>query len=142
MIAVFVQERLKDEYRGDLVDYVLVILAGLAGLVEDLVGLASGEPFIPEMDWEPGERAQLGGKLLRFRGARAGFAGEMERVADDDGGDGETAREAGDGTKVVAAVAVDFEREDRLGGEAEFIGDGDTDAFDAYIEAEVARRGW
>lgn len=69
----------------------------------------------------------------------------MQGVADDDGDDGEAAGEASEGAEVVAggafAAAFAFERKDGLGGEAEFVGDGDADAGVADIEGEIAGDG-
>jgi hypothetical protein len=38
---------LQDEGGGDLVDDAAVLLAGLPGFVEDLVGFAGGEALVP-----------------------------------------------------------------------------------------------
>jgi hypothetical protein len=65
----------------------------------------------------------------------------MERVADDDSGDIETAGQAGDGAEIVARVAVHLKGEYRLGSEAEFVRDGNTDALGAHVESEKARGG-
>jgi hypothetical protein len=65
----------------------------------------------------------------------------MEGIADHDCGHGEAAAETGDGAKVFARVAAALQREDGLGGEAEFVADGNTDAFAADIEAEIAGMG-
>ena len=77
--------------------------------------------------------------MLHFGRAWAGFAGEVEGIADNYGGDGVAAGQTGEGTEIVAAVAVHFEREDRLSGQAELVGDSDADAFGADVEAEIAR---
>jgi hypothetical protein len=41
-----------------------MVLAGVAGFVEDLVSLAGGEALIPEMNGEAGEFSQVGGEGL------------------------------------------------------------------------------
>ena len=110
----------------------------MAGFVEDLVGFAAGEPLVPQVDGEAGEFAEFGGELLRFESPGARLAGEVQRVADDDAGDGEAAGETREGAQVVAAIAVDFEGENGPGGEAKFIGDGDANAFGANVEGEIA----
>jgi hypothetical protein len=129
---------LENEHGGHLVDDVFVVLAGAAGFIEELMGFAGGEALVPGVDRQASERAEFGGELLHFLGARAGFAGEMEGVADDNGGDREAAGEAGYRAEIVASVAVDFEGEDGLGGEAEFVGDGHANALGADVETEVA----
>lgn len=139
---MLLQEGLEDEGGSDLVDDLLVLLAGVAGFVEDLVGFAGGEALVPEVDGQAGELAEFGGKLLDFGGAGAGFAGEMQGVADYDAGDGEAAGEAGDGAQVFAGVAARFEGHDGLGGEAERIRDGDADAFCSDVEGEIAGFGF
>jgi hypothetical protein len=134
------KEGLEDQGGSDLVDYFFVLLAGAVGLVEDFVGFAGGEALVPEVNGEARELGQIGGPFFGLAGAGAFFAGEMDGVADDDGGDGVAAGEAGDGAEVVAAVAMGFEGEDGLGGDAEFVGDGYSDAPGANVEGEVA--GW
>lgn len=140
--GALVQKGLQDEGGGDLVDEVFVLLAGVTGLVENLVGFAGGEALIPEVDGQTGERAQLGGELLHLGGAGADFAGEMQGVADHDARHGEAAGEAGDGTQIVAAVAAYFKGHHRLRGEAQLVGDGDADAFCSDVEGEIAGFGF
>jgi len=117
-----VEEGLEDEGGGDLVDDLAVGLAGVAGLVEDLVGFAGGEALVPEVDGEAGEGGELGGEGLGFGGLGAGVAGEVGGVADDDGDDVVAARQAGDGAEVFAGDAgggaAPFESQHRLGGQA------------------------
>lgn len=136
----FIQERLQDEHGGDLVDCILVFLAGAAGFIQDLVGLAGGEALVPHVNGKTREFAEFGGELPHFFGARAHVPGQMQWVADHDGGDRKTAGQAGNGAEIIAAVAVNFESEDGLGCEAKFVGDGNADAFGADIEAEIAGR--
>jgi hypothetical protein len=139
-----VEEGLKDEGCGDLIDEAAVVLAGVAGFVEDLVGFAGGEALVPEVDGEAGELAEFGGKGLIEGGLLAFVAGEVDGIADDDGGDGEAAGEAGERAEVftgdAAAGALALEGEDGLGGEAELVGDCDADAAVADVEGEKA--GW
>ena len=119
-----------------------MLLAGVSGFVEDLVGFAGGEAFVPEVDGQAGELAELGGEGLGFGGAGAWFAGKMEGVADNDARDRVAAGEAGDGAEVFAGVAAAEEGEDGLGGEAKLVRDGDADAAGADVEGEkTGRRG-
>jgi hypothetical protein len=138
LVALFVEEGLKDQRGGDLIDQGFVLFAGVAGLVEDVVSLAGGQALVPQMNGQAGEGSELGGKGLSFSSARAFVAGQVQRVADDDAGDRESAGEARDGSENVARSAAGFERHDGLGGEAEFVGDSDADAFGADVEGEIA----
>ena len=124
---------MQDQDRGHLIDDFLVFLAGVARFVEELMGFARGEALVPEVDAKTSELAQFGGELLRFDGARARFARKLERVAYHDAGNGVAAGKPGDGTQVVAAVAMNFEGENGLGGEAELVGNGNADALCADI---------
>jgi len=118
-------------------------LACVAGLVENLVSFARGEALVPQVDGQPGERAKLGGEGLRFGGLGAEFSGEMDGVANNDAYDAKAAAEAGNRTEVVSGNArrwaATLQGQDRLGGEAEFVGDGDADAAVADVEAEIAK---
>lgn len=138
LVRVRIEERLEDERGGDLVDHLLMLLAGVAGLVKDLVGFAAGEALVPEVDGEAGKGAEFGGKGLDFGCAGAVLAGEMQRVADDDGGNRVPAGKPADGTEIVAGVAAGLEGHDGLGRQAEFIRHSDADALGADVEAEVA----
>lgn len=135
-----VEEGLEDEGGGDLVYDSAVLLAAMAGFIEDLVGCPGGESLVVEVDGEGGEGAKFGSEGLGFGGLGTGRAGEVDGVADDDGGDGEAAGEPGEGAEVVAGIAMTLKSEDRLGGEAEFVRDGDADAAVTDIEGEVS--GW
>ncbi len=52
-----------------------MFLTGVAGFIEDLVGLARGETLVPEVDGKAGEFAEFGGEPLHFLGARAHIPG-------------------------------------------------------------------
>ena len=96
-----IQKRLQNQGSGNLVYYPAVLLAGMAGFIEDPVRFLGGEALIPQMDRQAGELAQLRGKGLGAGGLRADFAGEMERVANDDAPDGKTASQASQGAEIV-----------------------------------------
>jgi len=51
-----------------------VLLAGVACLIKDLMGLARGQPLIPQVNGQPGQFAQFGGKGLGLGGLRAYIA--------------------------------------------------------------------
>lgn|GEM_PF-4362859 len=117
-----------------------MVLAGVACFVEDLMGFVRGKALIPEVNGQAGQLAKLGGEGLSFDGLGAEFAGEMHGVADNNGHDSKAPGKTGDGAQILAWVAVALERENRLGGEAEFVRDSNANAAIANIEGEVAGR--
>ena len=74
-VAVVVEEGLQDQCGGDLVDDLLVILAGTTSFVENLVRLATGEALVPQMDGEPCEFAEFRCELPGLESARAVVSG-------------------------------------------------------------------
>ena len=72
--TLLVEKRLQNERGGDLVDHAAVLLAGVAGFIQNLVGFAGGQTLVPQVDGQAGQFAELGGKGLGFGGLRAGFA--------------------------------------------------------------------
>ena len=124
-----------------MIDYSVVILAGMAGLVEDLMGFAGGEAFVPEMEGQAGEGGEFSGEGLGFGGLTALVAGEMDGIADDDGCNGEAPAETGQRAQVFAVVVTALDGEHGLRREAELIGDGDADAAVADVEAEITMLG-
>ena len=79
-----VEEGLQNEGGGNLVDDVVVLLAGVAGFVKNLVGRFGGEAFIPHVNGQAAEIAELCGKVPGAGGAGTFFAGEVKGIADDD----------------------------------------------------------
>jgi hypothetical protein len=136
--CILVQEGLQNQGGGYLVDDFAMVLAGVSGLVENLVGIAGGEPLIPHMDGESGKSPQVGGKSLGLERPRAHVAGEVERIADHDSHYAETAAETGQGAEVFARVVTPLQGEDRLRGQPELVGDGHADALGADVETEIA----
>jgi hypothetical protein len=110
-----VEKRLKDKGGGDLINNPTVLLAGVTGLIQDLVGFVRSQSLVPQVDGQAGELAQLGCEGLRFCGLRASFAGKADRVAHDDRRNLEFTREPAEGTEILAWIAFSFERKDRLG---------------------------
>ena len=139
------EEALEEEGGGDLVDDGGAVDAGgvaggpggVAGVVEEGVGIVGGEAFVEEVEGEVG--VGLAGEVFEglgegegFDGLWAGGAVGVERVADEDGFDFVLADEAGDGFEVGAEVGA-VEGEEGLRGETEGVGDGDADAAVADI---------
>ena len=105
------------------------------------MGVAGGQALVEKMMGEGGVLGLEGpGEGLGFCGLRAGRAVGMEGVADDESRDVVLADEAGDGFEVGAECGA-VEGEERLGGEAERVGDGETDAAVTDVEREDARGG-
>jgi hypothetical protein len=101
------------------------------------VGVVGGEALVEEMVSEVGVGvAESLGEGLGFGGLRAGGAVCVEGMADEDNFDVVLADEAGDGFEVGAEVGFGggaVEGEERLGGEAEGVGDGEADALVADV---------
>ena len=105
------------------------------------MGLGGGEALVPEMDGEGwvirrfrNEGLQLVDKAMDALGLAAGVSGEVQWVADDDAGAAMAAGEAEDGALVAAGLGA-LEGEQRLG-DAQGIGERDTDAAGTDVEAE------
>ena len=105
---------MEDQSGGDLVYEAAMGLTGVACLVEDLVGFMRGEAFVPEVDGELCEFAQLGGEGMSFRCLRGGLSVEAERIADDDPGNVIAAAEASEGAEVFAEIAAALQGQHRL----------------------------
>ena len=140
------KEAFEEECGGDLVDDVFAVEAGgmaggtggVAGEIEEGVGVVGGETLVEKMVGEGGvSLLQSLGEGLGFGGLGAGGAVGVERVADEEDFDVVLADEAGDGFEVGAEGGA-VEGEERLGGESEGVGDGETDAAVAYVERESA----
>ncbi len=132
------EKALQDENGGDLIDEVAMILAGFTHGVEMAVGLAGGQALIGEVDWEAKGGADFLGEGLGLQGLRADLPGHMEGIAHDDFRDLVLAEDAADGFEIGVEGAA-MKGEEGLDGEAEWIGDGEPDAFAADIEGEDAR---
>jgi hypothetical protein len=130
---------LQNQRGGNLVDYAAMLLAGVAGFVENLVGLASGQPLVPQVNGQAGQSAQFGGKGLGFGGLGTHVAGKMHGIAHYYAHDGEAAAEARQRAQVVALVVVALQRQNGLRGQAQLVRDSYANAALADIEAEIAR---
>jgi len=86
------------------------------------------------MDWKRELVAQELGKGLGFGSLRALIAGHVEGIAYDDSYTVMFAQETSERFQVLLAIGAD-KREDRLGGESERVGDSDSDAAVADVEA-------
>jgi len=140
-ILSVVEKRLQNQGCGNLVDDAPMLLAFVAGLVENLVGLVGGEPLVPKVDWQTGERTEFGREGLRLLRLGAGRTIELERVADDNRRHSVFARQPRHRTEIVARAALALEGQDWLCGQAKLVRDGNADAPVADVESEVARWG-
>jgi hypothetical protein len=132
------KKRLQNQRGGDLIDDAVMLLAGMTCFVENLVGLVGGQALIPEVDGKAGQLTEGGGEGLSLDGLRADFAAQMDRVADDDSGDFETATETSERAQIVSRIAFAFQREHRLRGQAQCIRNRNPDAPVADVESEIA----
>ena len=80
--------------------------------------------------------AERVGEGSGFGGLGAYVAGEVERIAEDDGGAAEFAEQAAERFQVLLCVFA-HQSEHGLRGQAQLVGDGDADAAGAEIEAQA-----
>ncbi len=116
-----------------------MLLAGVAGLVQDLVRLLCGQPLIPQMNRQARQLAQFRRKGLGLGSLRAWLAGKMQRIAHYNTHDPKAPRQPCQRAQIFALVVPSDKRQDRLRGQPQLIGDGNADAAIADIEAQIAR---
>jgi len=75
---------LQNQHRGHAVYGFAALLDGKIGVAQDAVGLARGEPFVPEMHGQAESHAQILGEMLHFFRLSSLISAEAERVADHD----------------------------------------------------------
>jgi hypothetical protein len=147
-----VEPALQDEGGGELIDFAAGSLARVvAGSFEGGVRLGGREALVPEMNGEAGavcargvfallagglgkERLEFIDKAMDALGLAAAISGEVQRIANDNAGAVVTACEPEDGALIAAGLGA-LDGEQRLRN-AEGIGERDTDAAGADIEAE------
>lgn len=139
-----IEPRLQDEHRSHPVDDPLAaprlsIVCRVSRVVEVPMRLRRRQPLVPKMHDDRELRPQFFGEGLRLGRLRTLVARHIQRVADDRLGNMMLAKDAGDGLHLRAPVRA-MEREERLRGEAEWIGERNADAPVADIEAGDARR--
>jgi hypothetical protein len=143
LVPAVIQKRLQHERGSHLVHYPAVFLPWVARLIEDLVGFVGGQPFVPKMNRQTGQRAQLGGEGLGSGYLGAVFAGKMHWIAHHDSGNPEAAAEAGQRAQILSGDAggatAALKREHRLRGQAQFVGHSNANATVAYVESEVTQ---
>ena len=96
-----VEKRLQNERGGHLVYHLPMLLAGMAGFIQNLVGIPRGQALVPQVDGEAGELAEFCGKCLGSSGLRAGFAGQVHRITHYDAGHGKPSSQPREGAEVV-----------------------------------------
>lgn len=124
------EESFEEEGGGYLVDEIFAVepvgggVALLAALVEKFVGFAGGEAFVEQMVGEGGVLGEEGrGEEFSFGGLGAGGAVGMEGKAYDEGVDLLFADETAYRLQVGVETGA-VEREERLRGETEAVGNG------------------
>lgn len=134
-----VEETLQYQYGSHLIDHLAVPGKGAPGGVEVAMGFGRSQALVPQVDGQreggaEGVRERLGSLCLG-----ADVTGHIQRVTEDDGRALVFAEEAGEGLQVGFDIFA-HQSQNRLGGESQLVGDGDTDAASSEIEAEKARR--
>jgi hypothetical protein len=112
-----VQKGLQDQGGRNLVDDAAMVLAGMAGFVEDLVSLAGGQALIPEMNGEARKFSQFGGEGLVILRPRALLAGKVEGISNHDRGDAESPRQARQRAHILARIPPPYQRQNGLCGQ-------------------------
>ena len=115
-----------------------VLLAGMAGLIQNLVGLAGGQPLIPQMNGQAGQLAQFGGKGLGFDGLGAHLAGEVQRIPHHDARHAKPPAKPPQRAQILPPVAPPLQREHRLRRQPQLVRHSHPDVAAAYIETEIA----
>lgn len=131
-----VEKALEDESGGYLIDDGTMLPAGVAGFVENLVRFAGREALVPQVDGQAGQFGEAGGKRLGLGRLKTGVTCQMKRIADHNCGDIEATGKPGQRAQILARIAAPLQGEHGLGGEPQFVGDGDADAAVADIETE------
>jgi len=134
-----IEETLQYQHGSHLVDDLAMAGKGPAGSVKVAVGFGRGQALVPEMDGQGKGVTQGVCEGLGPGGLGADVARQIKRMAEDNAGAGVFAEEAAQRFQVGLWVFAD-QGQDRLGGQAELVGDGDTDAATSEIEAQQARR--
>lgn len=133
------QKALEDQNRSHLIDDGAMLLAGFAQGVQMAMSLTGGESLVREMDGQAKRDAEFFGEGLGLERLWADLAGHVKGVANDDFGDSMLAEDATDGFDVGVWSAA-MQREERLHGQAEWVCDGESDAFAADVQSEEAGR--
>mgnify|MGYP001551720941 CR=1 FL=1 len=129
-----VEETLQYQYGSHLIDDLAVSGKGAASGVEVAMGFGGGQPLVPEVHGQGESSAQSVREDLSLRRLGADVAGHVERMAEDDGGAVVSAKQAAEGFQVGFRI-FPHQGQDRLRGQAELIGDGNTDAAISEIES-------
>jgi len=127
--ASVVEKRLQNQSSRDLVHYPAVALACVTRLIQDLVSLMRGQALVPEMNRQFRQFGQLRRECLDLCSLRSDLAILSQRIAHHNACDLISPAKAGQGAKVLAGVAPPFQRQYRLGGEAQFVGNSHANAL-------------
>jgi hypothetical protein len=104
-----------------------------------LPSLPAGEALVGQFDGEAQIFSDARGKCSRFVRHFAGFAGDVQRMAHEDTRDAVLRANVAKEGEVGAAIFA-IENGERARGEAELVGNGETDALTAIVERKDALR--
>ena len=122
-----------------MIDNSSMLLARVAGFIQNLMRFARGQAFVPEVYGQAGELTQLEGECLSLDGLGAQVAGEMHGIANNNAHNSKAAGKTRQRTQVFTAIVPPLQRQHRLRGQAQLVGDSHADAAVANVEGEVAR---
>ena len=137
------EKAFQQQCSGDLVDEIFSVdglsvapasgAGAMAGGVEQGMGFEGGQPLVEQMVLQGGVLLSQGfRKSLGLGGLWARGAVGMQGIADDYDGNLVLANEAGDGLQ-IGAEGRTMQRKERLRGQAELIGDSQSDAAVADV---------
>ena len=119
-----------------------MLLAGLAGLVENPVRFAGGQALVAHVDGQAGEFTQRLGENPRLYCLAALRSFQMQRIPNHDARHLESASQPCQRAHVFARVAAAFQRKHRLRGESQLIRHSHADAAIADVQAKESGMEW
>lgn len=129
---------MQNQHRSDLIDDVFAVARATAYRIEMAMRFGGAQSLVPQMNRQLKFLAKRPGEFFGGFGARASVAGKMNGPADHNGRATITPHQASQRPQIVSAVCMN-DREQRLRGEAEFIGNRDANPALTVIEAEDSR---
>lgn len=130
-----IEPALQDQYGGYLVDDILAVAHSPPDGVQMAMRLRSAHALIPKMDGQTKFRAQSIGKLFRCLRPWTTVPGEMDRPPHHNFHTSVAPHQPAQGAQIVALAGM-LQGQERLRRNAKFVGDGNTNAPRAMIEAQ------
>ena len=134
-----IKKRLQNQRRRYLIHNAPMLLPLVPGLIENLVCLARSQPFIPKMNRQAGQLAQLSGKDSRLGCLRALLSGKVQRIAHHNARHAEPPRQPRQRPKIFSAIAPPLKRKHRLRRQTQLVRHRHANAAIADIETKIAR---